>query len=109
MDHVTPGAAGADADCAREQIHLSGAIQPHGYLISCAMPDWTVRHTSANVADLLDMAPDEVIGRSLREHVADEVLQPLLEVLDMMEPGAPPQRAAIGNVGAMAHLCDFVV
>ena len=109
MDPVTPSAASADADCAREPIHLSGAIQPHGYLISCSLPDWTVRHASANVADLLDMPPDEVIGRSLREHVADEVLQPLLEVIDLMESGAPPQRAAVGNIGAMAHLCDFVV
>ncbi|KGQ19076.1 Phytochrome, two-component sensor histidine kinase [Lysobacter dokdonensis DS-58] len=110
MDHVTPRPQpGADADCAREPIHLSGAIQPHGYLISCSMPDWTVRHASANVAELLDLSPDDVIGHSLREHVADEVLQPLLEVLDLMEPGAPPQRAAIGNIGAMAHLCDFVV
>ena len=101
--------SGADADCAREPIHLSGAIQPHGYLLSCSLPDWTVHQASANVAELLDLSPDEVIGNSLREHVADEVLQPLVEVLDMMEPGAPPQRAAIGNIGAMAHLCDFVV
>ncbi len=109
MDEATRSAAGADAECAREPIHLSGAIQPHGYLISCSLPDWTVRHASANVAELLDVAPDDLIGRSLGEHVADEVLQPLLEVIDMMESGAPPQRAAIGNIGAMAHLCDFVV
>lgn len=110
MDPTTPTPASvADADCAREPIHLSGAIQPHGYLLSCSLPDWTVQHASANVAALLDMAPEAVIGHSLREHVADEVLTPLLEVIDMLEPGAPPQRAAIGNIGAMAHLCDFVV
>jgi light-regulated signal transduction histidine kinase (bacteriophytochrome) len=110
MDPTTPTPASvADADCAREPIHLSGAIQPHGYLLSCTLPDWTVRHASANVAALLDLDPGEVIGHSLREHVADEVLQPLLEVIDLLEPGAPPQRAAVGNIGAMAHLCDFVV
>lgn len=96
-------------DCAREQIHLSGAIQPHGYLLSCSLPGWVVRHCSANVADLLDMPPGEVLGKSLREHVADDILQPLLEVIDLLEPGAPPQRAAIGNIGAMAHLCDISV
>src|SRR6478609_8631297 len=96
-------------DCAREAIHLSGAIQPHGYLLSCTLPDWTVRQASANVAALLDMPPEEVIGHSLREHVADEVLQPLLDVIDMLEPDAPPQRAAVGNIGAMAHLCDISV
>ena len=39
-------------DCAREPIHLSGAIQPHGYLVSCSLPDWTVRQASANVDEL---------------------------------------------------------
>jgi light-regulated signal transduction histidine kinase (bacteriophytochrome) len=98
-----------ESDCAREAIHLSGAIQPHGYLLSCTLPHWTVRQASANVAALLDMPPEQVIGHSLREHVADEVLQPLLDVIDMLEPDAPPQRAAVGNIGAMAHLCDISV
>ena len=99
----------SEADCAREPIHLSGAIQPHGYLLSCTLPDWTVRQASANVADLLDMPATEVIGRSLREHVADDVLEPLLEAIDVLEPGASPQRAAIGNIGTLAHLCDIGV
>ncbi|HVQ32890.1 MAG TPA: GAF domain-containing protein [Lysobacter sp.] len=99
----------SEADCAREPIHLSGAIQPHGYLLSCTLPDWTVRQASANVADLLDMPATEVIGRSLREHVADDVLEPLLEAIDLLEPGASPQRAAIGNIGTLAHLCDIGV
>jgi light-regulated signal transduction histidine kinase (bacteriophytochrome) len=98
-----------ERDCAREPIHLSGAIQPHGFLISCTLPDWTVRHASANVAQLLDIEPHELIGHSLREHVADDVLNPLLEVIDLLEPDAPPQRAAVGNIGAMAHLCDVGV
>jgi len=109
MQH-DPNAGAPDArDCAREPIHLSGAIQPHGYLVSCTLPDWTVQQVSANIAHLLDLAPDEVLGRSLREHVADDVLLPLLEVIDLLEPGAPSQRAAVGNIGALAHLCDIGV
>jgi light-regulated signal transduction histidine kinase (bacteriophytochrome) len=96
-------------DCALEPIQYSGAIQPHGYLLSCTLPDWTIRHASANVAGLLDLPPEDVIGHSLREHVADDLLAPLLEAIDLVEPGAPPQRAAIGNIGALAHLCDISV
>jgi light-regulated signal transduction histidine kinase (bacteriophytochrome) len=88
---------------------LCGAIQPHGYLLSCTLPDWAVCQASANIADLLDLPPDEVLGRSLREHVADEVLEPLLEAIDLLEADAAPQRAAIGNIGALAHLCDISV
>jgi light-regulated signal transduction histidine kinase (bacteriophytochrome) len=99
----------AAAECAREPIHLSGAIQPHGYLLSCTLPAWTICQVSANVAGLLDVPPDEVLGHTLREYVAEEVLQPLLEVIEQLEPGAAPQRAAVGNIGAMAHLCDIGV
>ena len=44
-------------DCAVEPIQFSGAIQPHGVLVSCVPGDWTVRHVSANVDTLLDVAP----------------------------------------------------
>jgi len=107
-DAPTPAAPG-EMDCAREQIHLSGAIQPHGYLISCTLPDWTVQHASANIAALLDMPPEQIIGKGLGEHVADEVLQPLLDAIALLEPGGTPQRAAVGNIGALAHLCDISV
>jgi len=45
------------------------------------LPDGTGGQAAANVAELLDMAPDEVIGHSLREHVADDGLEPLLEAI----------------------------
>ena len=49
---MNPALERALQECANEPIHLSGAIQPHGYLISCQLPDWTIRHVSANVEAL---------------------------------------------------------
>lgn len=97
------------AACAREPIHQSGAIQPHGYMISCALPDWTIRHVSANIEELTGFAPDDMLRQSLREFFTSDLLDPIAETIGFSEPGAPPQRAAVGNIGPMAQLCDIGV
>ena len=97
-----------DADiCAREPIHLSGAIQPHGYLVSCSWPDWTVRHVSANVKELFDETPAQLLGASLREHVDESILEAIADALRFIEPGLAAQRVATANVGARGTLCDI--
>lgn len=95
--------------CANEPIHLSGAIQPHGYLISCQLPDWSIRHVSANIERLIGATPEEMLRHSLREFITDDLIQSIAETIGFGEPGAPPQRAAVGNIGPMAHLCDISV
>ncbi|TKS53154.1 GAF domain-containing protein [Luteimonas yindakuii] len=95
--------------CAREPIHQSGAIQPHGYLISCALPDWTIRHVSANIEAVTGFAPEDMLRQSLREFFTGDLIEPIAETIAFAEAGAPPQRAAIGNIGPMAQLCDIGV
>lgn len=93
--------------CAKEPIHLSGAIQPHGYLISCALPDWSIRHVSANIEELTGAGPEAMLRRSLREFLADDLIRQISETIGFSEPGSPPQRAAVGNIGPLAQLCDL--
>ena len=95
--------------CANEPIHLSGAIQPHGYLISCQLPDWTIRHVSANVEALTSVPPEAMLRHSLREFITDDVIHTIAETVGFAEPDAPPQRAAVANIGPMATLCDVSV
>lgn len=96
-------------DCAREPIHLSGAIQPHGYLVSCSYPGWVVRQASANVDALFDIAAQDLVGRDLREFVARDVIDPVSNLVDLLEPGDAPQRAAVANIGVAAQPCDVGV
>ncbi|WP_133479792.1 GAF domain-containing protein, partial [Cognatilysobacter segetis] len=99
-----------DADgCAKEPIHLSGAIQAHGYLVACAMPDWTVRQVSANIEALLDVPVDALLGHSLREYVSEDVLQGILDTLSLTAPNANAQRAGLANLGPLGTACDLVV
>lgn len=110
MTRPTRHAATPDAaDCAREPIHLSGAIQPHGFLVSCVLPDWTVRHASANVAALLEVEADALVGQSLREYVADEVLQAVTDAIDVANAANPAQRVGAYNIGTFGQLCELGV
>ena len=59
----------ATADCAQEPIHLPGTIQPHGVLLGCTLPDWTITHVSANVSSVLDGTDPEVLLGQLLERV----------------------------------------
>lgn len=92
--------------CAREPIHHVGTIQPHGVLISVAMPDWTVRHASANAGALFEVDTGALIGESLRDYVDDHLLEQVSDAVAGTRPGAPAVLAGHGNVGAMAQLCE---
>jgi PAS domain S-box-containing protein len=50
--------------CAQEPVHVIGQIQPHGMLFAISEPDLIVRQVSANVFDLLAMAPQTILNRS---------------------------------------------
>lgn len=105
MSQATP----PDDECAREAIHLSGAIQPHGYLISCTWPDWTVRHASAQIDELIGTPPTQLLGRCLREHVDEAVLQTIADAVRFLDPGLAAQRVTTANLGPLGMLCDISV
>lgn len=53
-------------DCAQEPIHIPGTIQPHGILLGCTLPDWSVAHVSANIGDFLTgVDPRSLLGQPL--------------------------------------------
>jgi light-regulated signal transduction histidine kinase (bacteriophytochrome) len=56
-------------NCAREPIHLAGAVQGHGAVLVARISDRVVTQMSANAAELLGLATGELIGRSLDDLV----------------------------------------
>lgn len=50
--------------CEAEQLHLSGAIQSFGALIRIGTVSGTITHVSANLADIVGVEADAVLGRS---------------------------------------------
>jgi light-regulated signal transduction histidine kinase (bacteriophytochrome) len=51
-------------NCDREPIHILGAIQPIGFLIALTS-DWIIARVSANIAEFIGRAPDDLLGRPL--------------------------------------------
>ena len=51
-------------NCDREPIHISGAIQPIGFLIAVST-DWIVARASENVRDFIGKPAPELIGNPL--------------------------------------------
>jgi chemotaxis family two-component system sensor kinase Cph1 len=60
------------SECDKEPIHTPGSIQPHGVLLVCTEPDWTVVQVSANTARYLGIEPSEVLNRSLLALFSEE-------------------------------------
>ncbi|MFC4728642.1 HWE histidine kinase domain-containing protein [Coralloluteibacterium thermophilus] len=97
-------------ECATAPIHLSGAIQPHGWLLAVSMPGWTIRHASANAGELFGVALDALIGSSLDAWLSREVLHALGNAVTAGGGEyAGQQRAAQANFGPHALLCDVSV
>jgi light-regulated signal transduction histidine kinase (bacteriophytochrome)/CheY-like chemotaxis protein len=58
-------------NCDREPIHLLGAVQRFGFLLSVAR-DWSVVRASENVQDFLGISADKIVGRPLDAFIDDE-------------------------------------
>lgn len=58
------------AECEREPLHLTGAIQPFGALLA-ATADLVCSHVSANIAGFTGLEPDRWLNRPLPEPWAD--------------------------------------
>ncbi len=84
------------SNCEREQIHLAGAVQPHGVLLVCREPDLVVVQASANAEAFLGLSSSP-LGRSLAQLGGSlaEMLAPLLA--DPLDDIPAACRACLGE------------
>jgi light-regulated signal transduction histidine kinase (bacteriophytochrome) len=86
---------GLDLDaCAREPIHLPGAIQPHGALAVAAADDLRLLQYSRNLGAFVGALP--CVGQALGEILGDEAAGALRQWLDA-EPATFLRRSTIGG------------
>ncbi len=108
MSETLPPVTDPAQDCLTAPIHATGAIQPHGYLVSCGLVDERIRHVSANIAELLGLEPAEVLGLEMTHFLEEDML---LQVRDAVAAAVPDdgtaQRVGVGNVGALMMPCDI--
>jgi len=60
------------SSCDREQVHLVGAIQPHGALLVLQEPSLRIVQASINSADFLGIPCEQLVGQCLDYLLGDE-------------------------------------
>ena len=114
-DPAAPSAASIPAvdldTCAQEPIHIPGAIQPHGTMIACGMPDWTVTHAAANAAALLTPREPQaaLFGRPLDALLSARIVHDLRNVLQMAMAGGSSERLPLVDLGDARGIHDILV
>ncbi len=85
------------SNCEREQIHLTGSIQPHGALLVVREPDYVVVQASANAAAMLGLVgsflgrPIASLDGDLAERISPHLNVPMLYTMPLAV------RCAIGS------------
>ncbi len=95
------------AGCDQERIHVPGLIQPHGCLIACILPGWTIGTVSANAGEYFDAEPQDLIGRPLDGVLPHKTVHDLRNVLQAAMVSGGAERlidAAIGSAEARYDL-----
>lgn len=90
--------------CAREPIHLIGAIQPHGVLLVYSRQSGAIVAASANAASLFALPDDGVVGHPIDDLLDASTLDAV--AVAMEGPGEEARLAARGNFGELGRLHD---
>ena len=81
------------ANCAREPIHIPGAIQPHGCLLALERHSLNVVQASANVESFVGVAPASLLGRPVTE------ILPAREAALLLAALTAPSLADVNPIG----------
>jgi chemotaxis family two-component system sensor kinase Cph1 len=73
-------------NCAREPIHIPGAIQPHGLIFILREPDLKILQVSENVSRLLDTPPDRLLDKNLSSFLNDDQIEKVRFALNSVDP-----------------------
>ena len=96
------------SECDREPIHLLGGVQGYGCLVSTSF-DFLINHVSANVAELLKLDPNTVVGRPLPELLPEQTLHNLRANLQFVGPKTGVTRVFACDVLGNGALFDLSI
>jgi light-regulated signal transduction histidine kinase (bacteriophytochrome) len=103
-----PVSAVADLEaCAREPIHIPGAIQPHGVLISFDEATLRIVQVSANCGALTGIEAEALLGETLGDLLDTERAEAVLHALRQTPPESPiPLHIGSNQFDGLLHRSD---
>ena len=90
---LDPAAEVTLGNCDREPIHIPGAIQPHGVLLTLSEPDLQIVQASENVSRFLGRSAGQLIGGEIGQVLSEQSVAALRELVgrgDEQEIGSTP-------------------
>jgi len=105
MAQIEQGKMLPDLDrCAQEQVHIIGHVQSYGLLFALSEPDLVVRQVSSNIAAMLGMPPESVLGHSIeRVFGAQQFATFRTQVLSADPLAAKPLGVRVGEAAIEMH------
>ncbi len=98
--------APALADCASEQLHLSGRIQAHGALVAADLQDRRITYASANTRELIGVEPDQLFDSPVTSIFSPDERQRLEQAIE--QTGYRPSSPDLYGVRLAAAFDDKV-
>lgn len=72
--------------CEDEPIQRPGVVQPHGVMLVLSGEEFLIKNVSENAGDIFAMTPEEMIGSSVIDVLAEENRESLVEAIDWKLP-----------------------
>ncbi len=94
-------------NCDREPIHVPGAVQPYGVLLSLQAPALKILQISASAVAMLGHRPADVLGRTLRDVLGESIETDVRRML-LASSGRSDSRVSVSVNGAPS-LFDAIV
>ncbi|MET0554231.1 MAG: ATP-binding protein [Vicinamibacteria bacterium] len=94
------------SNCDREPIHIPGAVQPHGVLLACRGPAFTIGQASENAHSLLGKPFQELLGAPISRALSAESCALLAEAA---AAGFPADANPLALESAAGVLFDGIV
>ncbi|MEO6115357.1 MAG: hypothetical protein ABIP33_03140, partial [Pseudolysinimonas sp.] len=84
-------------ECVLEPIHLPGAIQPHGALLTVEPETFVILQASTNSAEILGVGVEVLLGTPLVDLVGPGAIEQFRDILNWEGFGANPVAVVIGE------------
>lgn len=84
-------------NCDYEQIHIPGAIQPHGVLLVINCSDWRITQVSNNTETMIGLTPQKLLGQPLTNILDNQLISVIASCLPDDFQQINPLKVTISN------------
>ena len=98
------------SDCAKEPVHIPGAIQSFGVLVAFSLPTWTIAHVSLNAPALFGAASaEEMVGAAMESVLPPNIIHDLRNTFQAAMISGFAERLAGQPIGTGGELYDILI